>query len=79
NVALGKPANQSSTYIGNSHWSDTDGFPYDASLAVDGKVETNFHNNSCSNTAAGKSSAWWELDLENLYFITTITIYQRSD
>ncbi|KAL3868047.1 hypothetical protein ACJMK2_040886, partial [Sinanodonta woodiana] len=79
NVALGKRAWQSSTYVGEARWNDTNMFPYNASLAVDGIVETNFRNNSCSSTAAGQSSAYWEVDLANLYYITTIEIYQRSD
>ncbi|KAL3867992.1 hypothetical protein ACJMK2_040832 [Sinanodonta woodiana] len=79
NVAYGKPANQSSAYIGDQWYREPNGFPYTASLAVDGIKTTHFYGNSCSHTAVGQSSPWWEVYLQGLYEVSSIKIYQRDD
>ncbi|KAL3867984.1 hypothetical protein ACJMK2_040825, partial [Sinanodonta woodiana] len=78
NVALGKPTNQSSTYIDSFLSGDRHGFPYSASLAVDGNTNTNFNGDSCSSTDAYQNNAWWSLNLQDLYYVTRINIYQRA-
>ncbi|KAK3591027.1 hypothetical protein CHS0354_013091 [Potamilus streckersoni] len=79
NVALGKPATQSSTYVGRAVYGDSENFHYSASLAVDGNNSTNFSSDSCSSTDAGHNLAWWNVDLNGTYPITKVKIYQRSD
>ncbi|KAL3868050.1 hypothetical protein ACJMK2_040889, partial [Sinanodonta woodiana] len=79
NVAYGKPAIQSSTYLGNPSYSEPKGYLYNASFAVDGIKTTNFHNNSCSHTEVGQSHPSWEVDLQGLYEVSSIKIYQRDD
>ncbi|KAL3868072.1 hypothetical protein ACJMK2_040909 [Sinanodonta woodiana] len=70
NVALLKPASQSSTYKEN-------GFMFNASLGVDGNISTNFdRDKTCSHTNAGQTSAWWTVDLQGFFFIKFMRIYQ---
>ncbi|KAL3868054.1 hypothetical protein ACJMK2_040892 [Sinanodonta woodiana] len=72
NVALLKPANQSSTY-------EEDRFRFNASLGVDGNISTNFYRDkTCSHTNAGQTSAWWTVDLQGFFFIKVIRIYQLT-
>ncbi|XP_046549587.1 fucolectin-4-like [Haliotis rubra] len=66
NIAQGKPAYQSSV----AH----NGHPF---YAVDGVTGGNFHRDRCMHTPYGKS--WWMVDLLNVYNISTITIFKRTD
>lgn len=71
NLALNKPARQSSEYGNN-------GAP--ARLAVDGYKEGNFTVGSVTHTAEpGTSDPWWEVDLGGIYEIKGITIHGRTD
>ena len=67
NVALGKAASQSSTY----------GYA-DASLAVDGNIDSNYYNGSVSHTQTN-TNAWWEVDLGASYDISTLRLWNRKD
>ena len=67
NIALGKPANQSSTYInGNTS--------YYASRAVDGNIE----QFSSTNDGPGGPN-WLMVDLEQMYSIGYVIITNRVD
>lgn len=72
NLALGKPASQSSLYsTGN------------AANAVDGDTNGSFNfqdsdKNSVTSTASEKQP-WWQVDLKGTYFIKEIRIYKRLD
>ena len=63
NLALGKPAQQSSTYSGD----------YPASNGVDGRKDDGsmFHTNSESNP-------WWQVDLQGNYALSHIMLYNRT-
>jgi hypothetical protein len=66
NIALNKPAQQSST----SRWSK----PNDAQGAVNG-IKTGrfgFHTDKESNP-------WWQVDLETLYVLSEVRVYNRID
>jgi hypothetical protein len=65
NIALGKPAKQSST----SKWSQ----PNDAQGAVSGikTGDMGFHTEK-------EESPWWQVDLEDIYELDRITIYNRE-
>ncbi len=66
NLALGKPATQSSTYNNN---------PYDAaSMAVDGNYNSFTHTHCWQGI-----NQWWRVDLEDVYTIATITVGNRLD
>jgi hypothetical protein len=66
NLALGKPATQSSTYRDNP--SDV------ASMAVDGNY------NSFTHTECFKGyRQWWKVDLEDVFTISTIVVGNRLD
>jgi len=67
NMALGKPTSQSST--ANSGVS---------SRAVDGNTNGNYANNSVTNTAGGTND-WWEVDLQGITNISSITLWNRTD
>jgi hypothetical protein len=54
NLALGKPATQSSNY---------DTTLYHASQAVNGSTEGTWYNNSITHTQ-NEQGAWWQVDLE---------------
>jgi hypothetical protein len=71
NLALNKPATQSST-------GTFSGFVASASLAVDGNTDGNFLNHSVSHTNF-ENQAWWQVDLGAVGLIRTIKIYNRTD
>ena len=67
NVALGKPAKQSSVYgRGN------------ASRAVDGNENSSWVGRSITHTGKDKN-AWWQVDLGKGYQIDKIVITNRKD
>uniref|UniRef100_A0A8W8MGL2 EGF-like domain-containing protein n=1 Tax=Magallana gigas TaxID=29159 RepID=A0A8W8MGL2_MAGGI len=67
NIALGKPAKQSSTK------SD-----YSAAYAVDGNRGTNVAVDKCAHTDDGDRNPWWSVDLQAVYSITSIRILNRG-
>lgn len=67
NIAIGKPASQSSIYQG-----------YDANRAVDGNTDGKLTNNSVTHTQEERK-AWWQVDLESSYPIQYIKIWNRGD
>ncbi len=66
-LALGKPATQSSTLYGS-----------DASLAVDGNTDGDWNDGSVTYTGADVNS-WWEVDLGQSRQIGSIEIFNRTD
>ncbi len=70
NLALGKPATESSTY------------PYEvltvAGYAVDGNTDGKFINGSTTHTKQERG-AWWQVDLGSKKNIHQIIIYNRTD
>ena len=70
NLAVGRPATQSSTLVGYS--SDA------ASAAVDGNTDGNFFDGSVSHTAFNLN-AWWQVDLGTAATVNSITIWNRTD
>ena len=66
-IAIGKPATQSSTGWGGV-----------ASRAVDGNTDGSYNTGeSVSHTQ--NEIAWWRVDLEGVYDISSITIHNRTD
>lgn len=67
NLALGKPASQSSTtHNGN------------ASRAVDGNTDGKFAANSVTHTASN-AQAWWQVDLGAVKNIGEVVLFNRTD
>nr|XP_034317048.1 uncharacterized protein LOC117686325 [Crassostrea gigas]XP_034317049.1 uncharacterized protein LOC117686326 [Crassostrea gigas] len=71
NLALHKPANQSSTHA----WA---GVAYSANLAVDGNNGTDFVVDKCASTDGGDTNPWWLVDLQAVYFIRSVRIFNRG-
>lgn len=71
NIALKKPAKQSTTYA----WA---GESSPASLAVDGNNGTDFVVDKCSCTKGGDTSPWWLVDLQAVYHIDYVRIFNRG-
>ena len=67
NVALDKPAIQSTTVNGKS-----------AARAVDGNTSAVWRDDSITVTESS-TSHWWRVDLEAIYDISDITIFNRTD
>ena len=67
NVALSKPTAQSSTGYGGS-----------SSRAVDGNTDGNWNRGSVTHTNH-ESNPYWQVDLEEIYKIDTIVVYNRND
>ena len=65
NLALGRPASQSSTYG-----------TYVASKAVDGESVDEL---SCSITGIGDYQPWWKVELANVSWITHVEITNKRD
>jgi hypothetical protein len=72
NLALKKPTKQSSTY-------NNDLDTYGPSRAVDGNINGNINTFSHSSDPSTGVTAWWQVDLEDLYEITSIVIVNRQD
>ncbi|CAC9435942.1 putative lipoprotein [uncultured Gammaproteobacteria bacterium] len=70
NLALGKPATESSTYTGS--------IPVAAGYAVDGNTDGEFLNSSITHTNY-EQGAWWQVDLGSKKNINKIIIYNRTD
>ncbi len=70
NLALGKPATESSTYPYS--------IPVAASYAVDGNTNGEFLNSSTTHTNI-EQGAWWQVDLGGKKKINQIIIYNRTD
>ena len=66
NMALGKPATQSSTVEGGV-----------ASSAVDGNTDGDMSKGSVNQT--GNGQAWWQVDLEAIREIGKIDVWNRTD
>lgn len=66
-VAVGKPATQSSTYLTNV-----------ADGAVDGDRGTDLIKNTCSHTDSNDFNPWWRVDLQAVYYITRVRILNRG-
>jgi len=67
NLALGKPAIQSST-----SWAG------EAKRAVDGSTDGDFHHNSVSHTSS-QPQEWWQVDLGDVFSLQQIRIWNRTD
>ena len=67
NVALNKPAWQSSEFYGHP-----------ASLATDGNRNPDYYNGSCSHTGRD-DGPWLTVDLQEEYFVTMVRITNRGD
>jgi PKD repeat protein len=67
NLALGKPATQSSIDSGNN-----------ADRAVDGNTNGNISGGSVAQTLT-EVHPWWEVDLGEIVYIDNIQIYPRTD
>jgi hypothetical protein len=72
NLALGKPATQSSTYLYSY------GIHAVAGYAVDGNTDGKFSNRSTTHTQY-EQGAWWQVDLGSQKNIKQIIIYNRTD
>lgn len=84
NIALGKPASQSSTYTNLGKLTpqyyrirELDEQAC-AAKAVDGCTNGNFSSNTVTHTNMD-NKAWWQVDLETMYQIGRIEIYNRTD
>ncbi|XP_065944431.1 fucolectin-like [Magallana gigas] len=71
NLALHKPAKQSSTLT----WA---GVAYSANLAVDGNNGTDFVVDLCTSTEGGDTNPWWLVDLQAMYSIRSVRIFNRG-
>ena len=67
NLALGKPATQSTTYNGGA-----------AARAVDGNTDGNWFANSVTHTDSS-AQPWWQVDLGGVQGLKEVVLYNRSD
>ena len=67
NIAVGKPATQSSTYAGAA-----------AGRAVDGNTDGVFGDASLSTTNPD-ANAWWQIDLGTGATVNSVTVWNRTD
>ena len=81
-VALKKPALQSSLFAVGKDVKDDEGNPIlipgvGPELAVDGNMSTTPSLGSCSMTAL-EANAWWKVDLESEHIVTDINVVSSS-
>jgi hypothetical protein len=74
NLAFGKTATQSSTYMGNQG---------SASKAIDDNTDGRYFSGSVTHTAegpgGGTANPWWQVDLGDVYTVYQIQIWNRTD
>ena len=81
NVALGKQANQTSTYIGSTYIGD---HPGPAEFAVDGNTNGMYIGESVTATSFHNpgelpdDTIFWKVDLDGYYVISEIKVYNRK-
>jgi hypothetical protein len=68
NVALRGTASQSTTDFGG-----------DASRGNDGNSEGHYGNGSVTHTDVGSRDNWWQVALDNDYYLYDVNLYNRSD
>lgn len=66
-LALNKPAKQSTTF-----------YNYFANFAVDGKKGSDLNVDKCSSTNVNDLYPWWSVDLQDVYTITSVRIFNRG-
>jgi WD40 repeat protein/tetratricopeptide (TPR) repeat protein len=71
NIALGRPASQSSEYDGSGR--------LPAERAVDGNTTGNDTTNSYAHTAMNQTEAWWEVDLGMEQPIDRLVVWNRVE
>ncbi|OLE51700.1 MAG: hypothetical protein AUG51_21745 [Acidobacteria bacterium 13_1_20CM_3_53_8] len=71
NLALGKTATQSSTYVDS-------GVTFSASRAVDGNTDGSLWNGSSSATN-NEYRPWWQVDLGSVQPVQSIQLWRRTD
>ncbi|MEM6802928.1 MAG: discoidin domain-containing protein [Bacteroidota bacterium] len=70
NIALGKTATQSSTLLSTRN--------FDPGNAIDGNRDGDHNNNSITHTNR-EAHAWWEIDLGEIYDLSKINLWNRTD
>jgi hypothetical protein len=70
NIALGKPAFQSSEYTPN---------PGPASRAVDGNLDGNYNHGSVSHTSNSGTTSWLYVDLGADTWVDNVQVFNRTD
>lgn len=66
-IAIKKTAEQSSTFENN-----------EAAAAVDGIRGTDLITDMCAHTALNETNPWWMVDLQVVYYISTVRILNRG-
>lgn len=66
-LALRKPAHQSSNF---RHFT--------ADNAVDGNYGTDIQKDTCTHTESNDHSPWWMVDLQTVYSVTSVRIFNRG-
>ncbi|XP_071083834.1 protein draper-like [Haliotis cracherodii] len=81
NIALGRSANQSSTYVENSDRTGYTPFYFEAKYAVDGRATTDFYSTplTCTHTNPGVQTWTVYLNTSNTDKIQRIRLYLRND
>ncbi|XP_055956405.1 multiple epidermal growth factor-like domains protein 10 isoform X3 [Patella vulgata] len=69
NIALDKPTGQSSTFLYGSSFS---------SNAVDGNTDNDWGNGHCTHTNNNNGIDWWCVDLQQIYNIDRIKLFNRD-
>nr|XP_011429777.2 fucolectin-1 [Crassostrea gigas] len=73
NLALSKPTKQSTTFT----WVEA-GLTYSAKFAVDGNNGTDHAVDKCTHTQSGDTHPWWLVDLQAIYTIKSVRIFNRG-
>ncbi|HWO18473.1 MAG TPA: discoidin domain-containing protein [Kofleriaceae bacterium] len=68
NLAAGKSASQSTTYLGAS-----------ASRAIDGNTDGIYNNGSVTHTLLVELQPWWQVDLGSVMGVGDVVLYNRTD
>ena len=72
NIALHKDTSQSTTLVHR-------GWNFESSLANDGNIDQMAGVGGCAHTNADTPYAWWTVDFGDVYRISRVNIYARTD
>ncbi|XP_053385857.1 low-density lipoprotein receptor-related protein 2-like [Mercenaria mercenaria] len=70
NLALGKPSSQTNLWNNRADW--------DADKGNDGNRDSDMFNGHCFHTETA-FEPWWMVDLQSVYIITRVDLYNRED
>ena len=63
----------------STHKPEQDKYFTGSSAAVDGCYDGVMNHNCCTHTKADKGPGWWSVDLERIFIVNSVKVFNRAD